>query len=112
MLVLPSFDEGFGMPALEAMTGGRAGRSPPTAGALPEVVGDAGMLVEPDDAAGFAAAMRAAADRSRTRGGAAPSAGRGAGATVRLDGERARRCSTAYRDALARRDGALTVTRR
>ena len=47
MLVLPSLDEGFGMPALEAMTRGvpvvAANR-----GALPEVVGDAGLLVEPD----------------------------------------------------------------
>ena len=47
MLVLPSLDEGFGMPALEAMTIGvpvvAANR-----GSLPEVVGDAGLLVEPD----------------------------------------------------------------
>ena len=41
MLVVPSLDEGFGMPALEAMTIGvpvvAANR-----GALPEVLGDAG----------------------------------------------------------------------
>ena len=47
MVVMPSLDEGFGMPALEAMTLGvpvvAANR-----GALPEVVGDAGLLVEPD----------------------------------------------------------------
>ena len=47
MVVMPSLDEGFGMPALEAMTIGvpvvAANR-----GALPEVVGDAGLLVEPD----------------------------------------------------------------
>ena len=47
MIVMPSLDEGFGMPALEAMTIGvpvvAADR-----GALPEVVGDAGLLVEPD----------------------------------------------------------------
>jgi glycosyltransferase involved in cell wall biosynthesis len=47
LLVMPSLDEGFGMPALEAMTIGvpvvAANR-----GALPEVVGDAGLLVEPD----------------------------------------------------------------
>lgn len=47
LLVQPSFDEGFGIPALEAMTLGvpviAANR-----GALPEVVGDAGPLVDPD----------------------------------------------------------------
>ncbi len=56
MVVLPSFDEGFGIPALEAMTMGvpviAANR-----GALPEVVGDAGLLVDPDDPATIADAM-------------------------------------------------------
>jgi glycosyltransferase involved in cell wall biosynthesis len=52
-LVLPSHTEGFGIPALEAMTVGvpvlAADR-----GALPEVVGDAGILFDPDDSAGLA----------------------------------------------------------
>ena len=56
MLVVPSFDEGFGIPALEAMTVGvpvvAADR-----GALPEVVADAGLLVDPADPAAIAAAM-------------------------------------------------------
>lgn len=55
-LVIPSHHEGFGMPALEAMTMG----VPVVAsnrGALPEVVGDAGLLVDPDDAVGLAAAL-------------------------------------------------------
>ena len=50
MLVLPSLEEGFGMTAVEAMTVG----VPVVAsnrGALPEVVGDAGVLVDPADRA-------------------------------------------------------------
>ncbi len=45
-LVLPSFDEGFGMPVLEAMSLG----IPVIAsarGALPELVGEAGLLIDP-----------------------------------------------------------------
>lgn len=56
LLVQPSFEEGFGIPVLEAMTLGvpvvAANR-----GALPEVLGDAGLLVEPEDADGMAAAI-------------------------------------------------------
>ena len=56
MLVIPSFDEGFGIPALEAMTIGvpvvAASR-----GALPEVVGDAGLLVKIEDPGALSAAM-------------------------------------------------------
>lgn len=58
MLVIPSLDEGFGLPALEAMAAGVpvvASRR----GALPEVVGDAGTLVDPLDDAAFAAAIAA-----------------------------------------------------
>jgi alpha-1,3-rhamnosyl/mannosyltransferase len=56
LLVLPSFNEGFGLPVMEAMTVG----VPVVAsarGALPEVLGDAGTLVEPEDADGLAEAM-------------------------------------------------------
>jgi glycosyltransferase involved in cell wall biosynthesis len=46
MLVLPSWHEGFGLPALEAMALGVPVVAS-TAGALPEVVGDAGLFVDP-----------------------------------------------------------------
>jgi glycosyltransferase involved in cell wall biosynthesis len=46
LLVLPSWHEGFGLPALEAMALGVPVVAS-TAGALPEVVGDAGLLVDP-----------------------------------------------------------------
>jgi glycosyltransferase involved in cell wall biosynthesis len=56
LYVQPSLEEGFGLPALEAMACG----APVVAsrrGALPEVVGDAGLLVDPEDEAALAAAL-------------------------------------------------------
>ncbi len=56
LLVLPSFNEGFGMPVAEAMSLG----VPVVAsnrGALPEVSGDAALLVDPEDIAGISDAM-------------------------------------------------------
>ena len=56
LLILPSLDEGFGIPALEAMTLG----VPVVAahrGALPEIVGDAGLLVDPLDVSALATAI-------------------------------------------------------
>jgi glycosyltransferase involved in cell wall biosynthesis len=56
LLVQPSFEEGFGIPVLEAMTLGvpvvAADR-----GALPELLGDAGLLVDPDKPDHLAAAI-------------------------------------------------------
>lgn len=48
MLVQPSFEEGFGLPVLEAMTVG-VPVVVADAGALPEVAGDAALLVNPYD---------------------------------------------------------------
>jgi glycosyltransferase involved in cell wall biosynthesis len=56
MVVMPSFDEGFGLPALEAMTLG-VPVVVSSRGALPEVVGAAGSIVAPDDIEGLSAAM-------------------------------------------------------
>ena len=56
LLVVPSLDEGFGIPVLEAMAAGvpivAAHR-----GALPELLGDAGVLVDPTDADHIASAI-------------------------------------------------------
>jgi glycosyltransferase involved in cell wall biosynthesis len=56
LFVFPSLYEGFGLPLLEAM----AARLPVVASnrsAMPEVVGDAGYLVDPLDAGKMAAAI-------------------------------------------------------
>ena len=55
-LTLPSRFEGFGFPALEAMRCGTAVIAS-NAGALPEVVGSAGILLEPDDTGAWSQAM-------------------------------------------------------
>jgi glycosyltransferase involved in cell wall biosynthesis len=103
MLVLPSFDEGFGLPVLEAMTLGLpviAARR----GSLPEVLGGAGILVEPDDCEGMAHAMRRVledpAEQRRMR-----EAGLLRARTYSWDAA-ARRLYDAYAAALARRQSA------
>ena len=67
-LVMPSRNEGFGLPALEAMACGcpvLAAR----AGALPEVCGDAAVLLDPDDPGAWREALAAlAADPARRAG--------------------------------------------
>ncbi len=66
LVVLPSLDEGFGIPALEAMIIG----TPVVAanrGALPEVVGEAGLLVDPTDEDAMAAAIARVLDDEALR---------------------------------------------
>ncbi len=76
MVAVPSADEGFGFPVLEAMSVGVPVVAA-AAGALPEVAGDAAVLVPPGDATALAAGIRAAladpaplAERGRIRAAA------------------------------------------
>jgi glycosyltransferase involved in cell wall biosynthesis len=99
MLVLPSLEEGFGMTAVEAMRVGVpvvASRR----GALPEVVGDAGILIDPEDEADLAAGMERLLDDPAQRVACAE-AGQ---ARARLFSweDSAGRLLEAYREALAR----------
>lgn len=67
-LVFPSLYEGYGLPPLEAMACGCPVISSDRSG-LPEVVGDAGLLVDPTDHEGIGAAIGALLsddDRRRT----------------------------------------------
>jgi len=70
LLVTPSFYEGFGLPALEAMACGTPAVVSDR-GSLPEVVGEAGVLVNPDNpeavAAGIASVLGDAERRERLR---------------------------------------------
>jgi glycosyltransferase involved in cell wall biosynthesis len=100
MLVLPSFEEGFGIPVAEAMSMG-VPVVVSNRGGLGELAGDAALTVDPDDHAALAAAMQrvlvdtplrrrmveAGIERARTYDPAAA----------------ARRVLDAYRAALARR---------
>jgi len=99
-VVMPSLDEGFGFPALEAMSAGipviAANR-----GSLPEVVGDAGWLVDPTDIEALASAIDAVAtdDAAAQR---ARSAGLARAATFTWD-RAAATLHRAYADAIVRR---------
>jgi glycosyltransferase involved in cell wall biosynthesis len=57
IFAFPSLYEGFGLPPLEAMACGTPVVAS-TSSSLPEVVGDAGVLVEPTDVGGLATTLR------------------------------------------------------
>ena len=67
VVAVPSRYEGFGLPAAEAMAHGAAVVAA-DATALPEVVGDAGILVDPDDVDGWATAIGSLIDDPGERG--------------------------------------------
>ena len=52
IVAFPSWYEGFGLPALEAMRCG-APVVVSNRGALPEIIGDAALIADPDDPDGF-----------------------------------------------------------
>jgi glycosyltransferase involved in cell wall biosynthesis len=64
--VYPSRYEGFGIPPLEAMACGTPVVTS-NAASLPEVMGDAGLTVDPDDVPGLARAMRRVWDDAALR---------------------------------------------
>ena len=66
MLAYPSLYEGFGLPPLEAMSLGVPVVAT-TAGAIPEVVGDAALLVPPRDVPALSEALLAAVEDTATR---------------------------------------------
>ncbi|HEV2032718.1 MAG TPA: glycosyltransferase family 1 protein [Candidatus Dormibacteraeota bacterium] len=65
-IVYPSLQEGFGFPALEAMSLGTPVIASNTS-CLPEVLGDGALLVDPTDVKGFIAAAEAVLTRPELR---------------------------------------------
>lgn len=64
--VSPSFHEGFGLPFVEAMASGTPVIGS-NRGSIPEVVGDAGILVDPLDSSAIAQAMQSLAKDKKLR---------------------------------------------
>jgi glycosyltransferase involved in cell wall biosynthesis len=102
-LLLPSLDEGFGMPALEAMTVGVPVICSDR-GALPEVTGGAAVLTDPEDEEALAQAMARLLTSPDLAAACADAGRRRAQAFSWRDS--AARLLEAYRRALERRDRA------
>ena len=98
-LVYPTFWEGFGLPIVEAMSEGAAVISS-NVSSIPEIVEDAGILIDPHDGEALVRAMRELA--------ASPERRRALGALARARAARfswpqaARRVAEIYRETLAR----------
>lgn len=96
-LLMPSLDEGFGLPAVEAMSCGTpviAAR----AGPVPEVVGDAAVLIEPDDREALTAAIDRLGDDAELR---AALGARGRARSAAFSWERTARATLAVYEAHA-----------
>jgi glycosyltransferase involved in cell wall biosynthesis len=105
VLVMPSLDEGFGLPALEAMSAG-VPVIVSSRGSLPEVVGGAGMEIDPSDVAALADALeRSAVDQAWATRAAQAGLARARAFTWT---ESARTLHRAYREAVERRRSAGT----
>ena len=100
VLVMPSLDEGFGLPVLEAMSAG-VPVIVSSRGSLPEVVQDAGAQVDPEDVDALSAALeRAAFDQEWSMHAAQAGLTR---ARSFAWSESARTLHSAYNEAVARR---------
>lgn len=86
LFVYPSLFEGFGLPVLEAMSQGTPVVASRTT-ALPEVVADAGVLVDPEDVPALAQAMALPHESERLHDLASKAARRAAGFSWRRSAE-------------------------
>lgn len=105
LVVYPSFHEGFGFPALEAMAAGIPVLAS-NASCLPEVLGDAAVLVDPTDVGSFIAAGRTLLENSDRR---REMIARGKARAARFTWRRCAELTTqVYRDALIAHTAAST----
>ncbi|HEX3724542.1 MAG TPA: glycosyltransferase family 1 protein [Nitrolancea sp.] len=99
VLAIPSIDEGFGLPMLEAMSSGLAVVAA-RRGALPEVAGDAAILLDSDEPDAWAEALRQLISDSALRGSLAE-LGRKRGNELTWE-RSAELTATVYREVLGR----------